>query len=192
VGAFREPPKPRTAAASTGKYASTTSQKARAGVSGSGALLAAGVLASRKNERRQGHNPGSKHVDEALGAGIGAGAVDAAMTSGGAQAKHTLTRRRESSMSRMNWDQKQAHNARWQSHLESHGVKRLEGASNATKIKVMSSYPKGLPGWRAQRALAFKNRPTVVAGALLTGAAVGARAAHGKVEKSFGRGEERW
>lgn len=114
-----------------------------------------------------------QHKDEAAGAVIGAGGARATSVVGGQSAKAALK------VHRANVGTSPVDEQVWARHKASHGVKGpiTSSVPNATKVKIMSSYPTSLPGARTQRLLAHKNRPSVTLGLLGAGAVGGAMAA---------------
>jgi len=107
--------------------------------------------------------------DEAIGALGGAAATETAYVAGGQAAKHAIAAHRKK-----NWDNKK-HNPIWSAHRKKHGIEQMRGRiDNKKKIKFYTDYPKELPGGRATRALAFKNKNSTYVTALGAGAATGA------------------
>lgn len=106
-------------------------------------------------------------VDTALGATAGTAAGAGAVTFGGQAAKITLKNRRakrgESPREKQIWAQ----------HAAKHGGRKVKGKTNIWRS--YQNYPKELPDWKAQRALAFKNRPAVSLGLAGLGTAAGAK-----------------
>lgn len=96
--------------------------------------------------------------DVALGATAGAAGTYAASNVVGQSAKITLKERR----ARRGTSPREE--KIWAEHTEKHGKGQ----------KAFAKYPKELPDWRGQRALAFKNNPKVAAGIMVAGTAAGA------------------
>lgn len=98
----------------------------------------------------------------AAGAAGGAGLSFAGLNVAGQTAKATLKQRRATRGV-------SPHEERiWTEHRKKHPV-----TSGKTLVERHLKYPKSLPDWRGQRALAFKNRPAVGAAVLAAGAAAG-------------------
>lgn len=141
-------------------------------------LAGAAIHRSRKVSKADGDR--RRTVAGAVG---GLAAADATSMAGGQAAKAVLTRRRIARG-------ESPHEAEiWRAHKASHGIqgRSTSSTSNAKKVAAHRTYPKTLPDWRGQRALAFKNKPAVYAGTLAAGAAAGAALVHrgNKVNKAL-------
>jgi hypothetical protein len=103
----------------------------------------------------------------AAGAVGGVAAADAVSMAGGQAAKAILARRRIAR------GESPHEAAIWREHKAAHGIlgRSTSATDNARKVAAHGSYPKSLPDWRGQRALAFKNKPAVYAATLAAGAA---------------------
>ena len=136
------------------------------------ALGAAGVGASYLHRHKV--TKANDRERETAGALVGAGSARAGLVVGGQSAKAGLK------VHRAKVGTSPVDEGVWARHKASHGVRGplTSSVPNATKVKIMSSYPKSLPGWRTQRLLAHKNRPSVTAAALLAGGVAGAEAVH--------------
>jgi hypothetical protein len=125
-----------------------------AGALGAGAF---GVVHHRtkvtKADRRD------RAVNTGLGAVGGAGLTTAVSYTGGQTVKAVLKERRAAR------GESPREAAIWAKHKRMHGNRGTE---------AFAKYPKSLPDWKAQRALAFKNKPAVVAGTLAAGTLAGA------------------
>ena len=97
--------------------------------------------------------------DVALGATAGAAGTYVASNAVGQGTKIALKERR----ARRGESPREA--AIWRAHKAKHGNKSAD---------AYAKYPKELPDWRAQRALAVKNNPKVAAATLIAGTAAGA------------------
>ena len=106
-------------------------------------------------------------VDTALGATAGTAAGAGAVTFGGQAAKATLKNRRAKR------GESPRERAIWAKHVNTHGGRKVQGKTNIWQ--AYAKYPKELPDWRGQRALAFKNRPAVSVGLAGIGTAAGAK-----------------
>jgi hypothetical protein len=123
--------------------------------------------------------------DTAAGAVVGTAAVDTASVVGGQGLKAVLKERRVSR------GESPADAKVWSAHKKSHGVEGRAGGSipNSTKLKVYRSYPKALPDWRVQRALAVKNSPKFAAATLTGGAVTGALIAHHRAKRPLAKSD---
>lgn len=101
-------------------------------------------------------------TDTVLGAFGGAGATTATSYAGGQALKAALKERRAAR------GESPREAATWAAH------KRKHGNRGPNAHKAYAKYPKTLPDWRLQRALALKNNPKVAAATLAVGTAAGA------------------
>jgi hypothetical protein len=131
------------------------SNKLKINIAGSTAASTAAFAAA--NHRRETASKADRDkTNAALGAVGGVGAADAAYVAGGQGAKKLIRRHRQA-----HWNNK-LHNPIWNEHRRKVGVEQAQSHTpNALKRKLYEGYPKKLPGWKAQRALAYKNRPGV-------------------------------
>ena len=136
-------------------------------------LAAAGTGAAGYALHRR-HKVSKKQVpDEVIGGAAGLGATETAYVVGGQAAKHKIA-----SYRKKNWDNKK-HNPIWSEHRKKYGVEQMRGRiDNKKKIDFYRNYPKELPGGRATRALAFKNKNSTYIAALAAGTTAGAAYAH--------------
>lgn len=117
----------------------------------------------------------SEAIDAGLGATAGLGTAMALRTGGGWAAKRSIEGYRKKK-----WDNKK-HNPIWSDHRKKYGVDQAK--SGKVPLAFFENYPKELPGGKAQRMLAFKNRPAVAAATLGGSAALGGLAASRKKRK---------
>ena len=152
-----------------------------------GAAALSGAAGGYVHQRRKTLAKADTRDKKAMAAGAVAGAagVEAAHVTAGQAGKRVAARARAK-----RWDKK-VHQPVWDAHRKKHGIdEKVTGkTSNAAKQRMYLSYPKELPGWKTQRAIAFKNKPAVYGGLLAAGAAGGAAVAGRKVKKSLEPGE---
>lgn len=157
------------------------------------AIMAAGAgyLKSRNDKRKRGEKPvGGRAVDAAVGAGVGATTTDLGMIAGGWSTKRLAQRHRNKAMGYTDksgvrhegkWSPKRrkAANDAWEGHKKKWGFKQLaennpgdkvDATSGPVQQKIMRTYPKQLPAWKTQRALAWKNHTAVGPAVGLAGA----------------------
>ena len=151
---------------------------AAAAVGGAGALLhyehrkAQAGIAKMSDKQKQ------SAIGTTAGGVAGGGAARAGTVVGGQTLKaHLKVQRAKVGVSPV--DEKV-----WGEHKAAHGVRNITSATpNKVKNSLYGSYPKALPGWKAQRALAFKNRPSVQVAAIGGAAIGGAALAHHMMDK---------
>lgn len=160
-------------------------------------LTIAGGLAEwehkRNQDRREGKNPvGGRAVDTGIGAAAGYSLTDSASIGGGWTTKRALQRHREK-----HWD-KEKHGPLWEKHKkdlgftqlgEYHQRDKIDARKPSAQFKIASKYPKGIPGWRGQRILAWKNHPAVGAAYLTAGALAGAAVVNRRADKAEQAGQ---
>lgn len=135
-------------------------------------IIAGGLIAGAELHHRTKVNKAlstkEKTENYALGGAAGTAGGATAMQFGGHAVKATLKERRAKR------GQSPAERDIWAAHRAKYG------ASNNGKNmwQSYSKYPKELPDWKLQRALAFKNRPAVSTGIVAAGTAAGLAYAH--------------
>lgn len=155
--------------------------------SGGGAAVGVGALAHRSKQRKEGKKPiGGAAGDAAIGAATGVSGMKFGLDTSGWGAKRAAQNYREK-----NWDRKK-HNPIWNDYRkkmgftqlgEKHSKDKIDATSPKVQVKIGANYPKDLPGARVQRALAFKNRPSVVGAAFAGAGALGGVGAYKHAKK---------
>lgn len=146
----------------------------RSGVAASASVGSGGVLYARK------HNAVSKNnTDDFIGAAGGAAGAHAIYGMGGWAAKKKIEAHRKNAEAKASPAQRKEWKETWNAHKRKHGVEQTSSSmSHKAREKFYLDYPKSLPGGKAQRALAFKNKKSVYAGTMLAGASAGGAMAH--------------
>jgi hypothetical protein len=175
-----------------------------------------GYLKGRNEKRARGEKVrGGRVVDAAVGAGVGATTTDFGMIAGGWSTKRLAQRHRNKALGYTDskgvkhepkWSPKrvEASNAAWEGHKKKWGFKQLgenmpgdkvDATSGPVQQKIMRNYPKGMPAWKTQRALAWKNHTAVGPAVGLAGAIGGGylalKAAQNKQKVSKATAEDR-
>lgn len=141
-------------------------------ISGAGlAVAAGGVHHLRHQQQRQG--AGDRSRGAAVGGAAGAGGALTTYHMGGKATKIAIQRHRNA-----HWDPK-VHNPIWAEHQRSHGIGGKTGRTINDlpfnhRVNFYEKYPTSLPGGRAQRLLAIKNRRSVGVASVAAGAVGGA------------------
>jgi hypothetical protein len=171
-----------------------------------GGLLTVGpyYLKRRNDKRERGEKPiGGKAVDAAVGAGVGATVGDEGMLLGGWSSKRMLQRHRENTEA--HWKAEggkddprlKQSQAAWKAHKkkigftqmgENHPGDRVDATKPSVQRRISGTYPKEMPGWRGQRALAFKNKPAVGFLVPVAAGAVGMKIAASRAKVAERRG----
>jgi len=146
------------------KFAPSKSQMLKIGLSSAIASGAARELKRRHSVSKAMNK--NRRVDAGIGAAGGASAMVAANEVGGWAAKRSIESYRHK-----NWDNK-VHNPIWSEHRKKYGVEQAK--SGKVPLEFFEKYPKALPGSKATRILAIKNRPSVATASITSAAALGA------------------
>ena len=134
------------------------------------------------------HSVKKDNTDVALGAISGGAGAHAVYGMGGWAAKKKIESHRNKAMDKATPAQRKEWNRIWNDHKKAHGVEQTKSSmSHKAREKFYLTYPKDLPGGKAQRMLAFKNKKSVYAGTMLAGASAGGAVAHkySQVDKSL-------
>lgn len=111
-----------------------------------------------------------RRTDAAIGAAAGAGGSNAAYQLGGKWAKYKIEDYR-------NKHATDEHKKIWNRHLKESGARNTAGLNKMpfeARRKVYANYPMEIPGARAQRILAWKNKRSVGVGTSVVGGGIGA------------------
>lgn len=160
------------------------------------ALLAGGTLGALAYSQRQRKQATAKRdtrkdVNTALGATAGAATMDALNTVGGQSAKAILKERRNRRGVTPHQQQVWGEHKRKMMGLKAgEKIPSDDSIPQHVKAKTFMHYPKGLPDWRAQRVLGFKNTKGWTAGSLAGAAVTGGLVARRRTKTSTAKSLE--
>ncbi len=125
-----------------------------------------------------GRDPARDRREQALGALAGGAAGHTLDSVGGAATKAGLK------IHRARVGRSPADSAIWRAHRARFGVEPGMASTGKQQLAMHRAYPKSLPAWRMQRALAIESRPAVVGALVAGGALAGGGLVHRRQQRS--------